>query len=173
MDYLTMDENVCPVCGKVFNTVSGREWGWSYKGSRYCSYHCMRHVETRHRVAMGWDKPPSGTAQKGSDEVLAVYKGLLKMRALARAYHILEDNLGGEDVALAAVTKRIGQLGRLAQARWAPQLETLDAAKRRLAWALFVEGRPVSEVALELDIDSDLVAVKVNRICEALAKEKV
>ena len=37
MEYLTMEDNVCPVCGKQFATVVGREWGWHYKGSKYCS----------------------------------------------------------------------------------------------------------------------------------------
>lgn len=173
MDYLTMDENVCPVCGKVFLTVIGRDWGWTYKGSKYCTYHCMRHVEVRYRVRKGWEDTPYGrrTEELGKQAKRA-YKSLMRMRALRKAYLEMGQTTDGEDKALKTLVKRIGELGDAALSEWAPRMDKLDEGKRKLAAALFVDGKSVEEVARDLDIDTDLMWVKINLVCEALAGEK-
>ena len=172
MDYLTMDENVCPVCGKVFHTVVGREWGWTYKGSRYCSYHCMRHVEIRHRVAMGWQNNPLvGNAL--TPKALGIAKELVKLRALRKAYLELTAVTDGRDAAFAALTKRVGQLAENALSEWDDRFERLGEGKKRIALELFVEAKPLEAVALEMDIDGDLLTTKVHLIYEALARMNV
>ena len=171
MDYLTMDENVCPVCGKVFHTIVGRDWGWSYKGSKYCSYHCMRHVEVRHRVAMGWQQD---VVINGASDLTScaatVAKELNKMRVLRKTFAELWAVVDGTDKPLAAVVKRIGQMGESALVQWEDKLDLLDESKKRIAYRYFVEGESLGEVALALDIDCDLLATKLRLIYETLAK---
>lgn len=170
MDYLTMDENVCPVCGKVFHTVIGREWGWTYKGSRYCAYHCMRHVEVRHRVRMGWQRNPLTRCWDTlSPRAKEVAEQLMRCRHLTKALHEL-NAAASPDRTITSVCKRLAVLVDEAQSAVALMLQALDAPRRNLANALFVEGLPLTQVALDLDIDTDLLDVKMCKIYEAVAE---
>ena len=173
MDYLTMDENVCPVCGKVFHTFVGREWGWTYKGSKYCSYHCMRHVEIRHRASMGWEKVPLAKGMDGlSPKEGAVAKELIKLRALRMAYASLSA-APTSDKAVAAVAERVRQLGEGLLSKWEDKFNQLDEGKKRIAYMLFVEGQSIDAVALAMDVDTDLMEIKLHLIYGALARGTV
>ncbi len=173
MDYLTMEENVCPVCGKLFYTVTGREWGWRYKGSNYCSYHCMRHVEIRHRVDMGWQKNTLGRDfHLLSADAKGVAERLIRLRHLKRAATELK-GAKGQDRALSAIAKRVEQLSAEATARWQPAFDALDDRSRRIAYALFVDGAAVNRLAQDLDIDLDLLVTKLAIVYEALARAGV
>lgn len=174
MDYLTMDENVCPVCGKQFYTVTGREWGWSYKGSKYCTYHCMRHVEVRHRVRMGWQHNTLAAEVTLSPDAKAVADALRRVRAVQRAAHTLlaceVQGTTDHETAVRALTKRVCTAGEDMLSRYLPYLDRLPPAQKRLAYALFVDAEAVDKVCAELDMDTDLLAVKVCHIYEALAE---
>ena len=172
MDYLTMDENVCPVCGKVFHTVVGREWGWTYKGSKYCTYHCMRHVEIRHRVAMGWQNNPL-VGDALSPKAAEVAKQLVKLRALRKAYVEMALAEGREDEAYLSMANRVGQLAERELDKWEDRFARLEEGKRRIAVAVFVEARPLEKVAAEMDIDVDLLETKLRLIYEALVRMDV
>lgn len=39
-------EFLCPECGSTFLVTTG-EWGYVYKGRKYCRYNCLRAVEKR------------------------------------------------------------------------------------------------------------------------------
>ena len=174
MDYLTMDENVCPVCGKVFHTFVGRDWGWTYKGSKYCTYHCMRHVEVRHRVAMGWDKATPVKGMEGlTPKAADVARELVKLRALQKAYCGMREAEDDRDVTYAAMAKCVGQLAAVHLAKWQDKFDKLDEGKKRIAYQVFVEAKPLAAVALEMDIDCDLLTTKTHLIYEALARMAV
>jgi hypothetical protein len=171
MDYLSMEENVCPVCGKMFNTAIGREWGWSYKGSRYCSYHCMRHIEIRHRIEMGWQNTPYRLSVAALDgEQMKVAEGLIRLRHLRKAYDEMSQVQEGDQGALSAVTNRIGQQYASAVEHWRDAINRLDDKKRRLAEVVFVEAVPLEKVARDMDIDTDLLQTKLHLLYVTLAK---
>ena len=177
MDYLTMDENVCPVCGKIFYTALGRDWGYSYKGNNYCSYHCMRHIEVRHRMRMGWaDTHYRRTVYDVGPAANAVGKDLRALRHLVKAADHLQqaaDLQGGEE------GKRYGMLMRRTAvaaddllARYRLSLDSLEPAMQDLAQALFVEARPIWQVAADHHIDTDLLGVKLCLLYRAIASAK-
>ena len=168
MDYLTMDENVCPVCGKVFYTVMGREWGWGYKGSRYCSYHCMRHVEIRHRVQMGWQRNPLCRKDDLSAAAREVAEELTCLRHLRRAADELGEAARG-DRSLAPLGNGVEAKADERLAMWQPLFDALDEGKKRLAYALFVDGLPARKVAEAMDVDVDLLSTKLRLLYEKLA----
>ena len=172
MDYLTMDENICPVCGKIFYTALGRDWGYSYKGSNYCSYHCMRHVEMRHRIRMGWDQrnwllptyPIDAAARQVAEDMRAIRHWAQAARNLMHATASSADPCDAMDMASAALAHQ-----RDLMARYAPVMQALDGAQRDLMEELFFEAKPVWQVAADRHIDTDLLGVKLCQAYQSMA----
>ena len=174
MDYLTMDENVCPVCGKVFYTALGRDWGYSYKGNNYCSYHCMRHIEVRHRMRMGWaethyQRPLYDIGPKAN----AIAADMRALRHLVQAANHLtqaaRQQKGAAQGALDDLVRRTDMQAGQLLARYNRPLQGLDSAQRDLVQDLFVQARPVWQVAADRHIDTDLLGVKLCMAYQAMA----
>ena len=175
MDYLTMDENVCPVCGKVFYTALGRDWGWRYKGNNYCSYHCMRHVEVRHRLSQGWaDRNYNGYIYDVGDEAKRVAATLRTVRHLKQAErHLMQAAGEQEGNTQKAITQIGNRVSSMAQSMWETHrgaVEDLDAPKRRLTEAIFWRAEPLWQVAAGEHIDTDLLAVKLCLVYNEIAR---
>ena len=172
MDYLTLDENVCPVCGKVFYTALGRDWGYSYKGNNYCSYHCMRHIEVRHRLRMGWAESNwHRTTYDLSPAAGDVAADLKAMRhAVQAARHLASACLAPSvDPIASTLGRQTADLVQPILDRHKAGLESLDVAQRHLIEDLFVKARPIAQVAGERHIDTDLLGVKLCMAYETMA----
>ena len=172
MDYLTLDENVCPVCGKVFYTALGRDWGWSYKGNNYCSYHCMRHIEVRHRLRMGWAESNwHRTVYDLSPAASVVAADMKAMRhAVQAARHLAAASMAPTMAAASGLGRQSADLVQPILDRHKVGLEALDMAQRHLMEDLFVKARPIGQVAGERHIDTDLLGVKLCMAYETMAK---
>ena len=94
---------------------------------------------------------------------------LMLSRHLTKAYREM-NAAKPQDKATAAVCKRVGMLADEAQSAATLLLQRLDVSRRALATALFVQAAPLQQVALDLDIDTDLLDVKLCKIYEALAE---
>ena len=175
MDYLTMDENVCPVCGKVFYTALGREWGWSYKGNHYCSYHCMRHVEVRHRVRQGWAKNNwQNTTYPVGKDAQKIAADMRSLRHLAKAAdHLAKaaaEQEGAMKVDLALLGEKTDEMGQRLWSKHSTAIDKLDTAKQKLVYDLFCDAKPLWQVAADRNIDTDLLGVKLCVTYEAMAR---
>ncbi|MBQ9145714.1 MAG: hypothetical protein IJX70_04605 [Clostridia bacterium] len=159
-------EHICPVCGKRFY-VMGQEWGWSYYGSRYCSYHCMRHVEVRFGTRTGEKHKPLDLAGK---------KVLCEMRLLRSLSRMLLEWDAVSPLVDEAKEKEVAKL-RSMQVGLVEKFEKLLVGiKEEYRWiwkAVCVEGVPLRSVARALDISGDLLVWKIEEICAQVAKKKM
>lgn len=172
-DWMDSYENVCPVCGKVFLTGLGREWGWRYRGSNYCSYKCMRHVEIRHLVKAGhhYDLTPwehlSSTGNSVRKDVTRVRR-LNRSAKEALAASRLAGGVEAEELQRVAETLK-GQADRIWGGYQLPS--SLLSREKQSVLREVTEGDEPKKIAFRHDMDTDLLAVKLCIIFEEIAKQ--
>lgn len=162
-EYVSMVENVCPICGKRFMTSIDRAWGWNWKGSMYCSYHCMRHVEIRYRVMKGMQKNTLWKADAMSDGARQMWDELLRLRHLTLAALSLQKAAYPKEWR-AVEKKRAEVLERLSDA-----IRLLPDRLRQVVEWLYVDGRSTIDVLTTLDCDGDVLKAKLSSAAEMMS----
>lgn len=171
-DWMDSYENVCPVCGKVFLTGLGREWGWRYRGSNYCSYKCMRHVEIRHLAQAGrrYDLAPWRHLSYSGNQVR---RDVTRIRRLNRsAKEALEASKLSGGIEAEALESTSKQLALEAQKIWRYYKAgaSLLSAEKQAVLHEITSGEEPKRIAYRHDWDTDLLAVKLCIIFEELAQ---
>ncbi len=165
-DYVSMVENVCPICGKRFLTPIDRVWGWNWKGSTYCSYHCMRHVEMRYRIGRGLQKNTLWQLDDLSDGAKDVWDDMLKLRRLTLAAASLQKASCTKE--WRAVEKKRNEL----LGQYAAAIRALPDRLRYVIDDLCLEGKSTMDVLTTLDCDGDVLKAKLGSAMESMSEWK-
>lgn len=172
-DWLDREENVCPVCGKVFLTCMGREWGWRYRGSNYCSYKCMRHVEIRHLAEQGhaYNLAPWKDLSCSGNMVRRDVTRVRRLNRSAKEALAASKLAGGVEAEALEATSR--DLAMQADRIWRPYKASVSLLSREKQVVLgeVTAGEEPKRIAIRHDWDTDLLAVKLCIIFEELAKQ--
>lgn len=168
----------CPICGKYFAVVNRSNYGWRFRDDLFCSYTCMRKVETKYLAFV------NKTEDKKEKRVLPeefneVYRDLMQLRQYSRQCDRLrrckyDSKIDNEaKITINAAIEDCCKKINLIKGRYAEGVLKLDKSKYELLVQYILDYQDTATLIEDFKTDYDEICNRFISILGVLKANKV